>query len=525
MKKIVFFLLLFPVIAFSQIGINTTAPKAALDVESTNNGVLIPRVQLTSILDVTNVINPNGGSLETSTLVYNRNPAGIAPNDVVPGFYYWNNTAVPAQWIPVARGTNWNLNGNATIITPANPATYGTSSIAATENFIGTTDNNDVTIATNNIERMRVKNTTGNVGIGLATAPSKLSVFGSFLSPTFPNTTTNAMLRIGNNFEGLDIGKAGFVNNYSSWLQSGFNGFADPLSLQPLGGNVGIGTVNPVTNTEITSAGITELRLSSTIGFGASRFSMVSDKATVNEWRPAYLENADNGAFTGRLDFYTNGTGVANRFGSVRAMSVTNGNVGIGTTNPSTLLHVNTATPGAVRIEDGTQANNKVLTSDANGVGTWKAIGIDNIIADLSLVSGINISYTETANFRQTGASIKLPPGRYAVNVSMLLSTVPGFYTNSNEAFWVRSTFSDSNGINPTPSAYIVGSTLVSGNLIPSTLYSLITGMVVINNNTLTTRTFYYVAGRVVTNNSTRTIANFGGNYWAENNIIAYRLN
>ena len=63
MKKIVFFLLLFPVIAFSQIGINTTAPKAALDVESTNNGVLIPRVQLTSILDVTNVINPNGGSL------------------------------------------------------------------------------------------------------------------------------------------------------------------------------------------------------------------------------------------------------------------------------------------------------------------------------------------------------------------------------------------------------------------------------------------------------------------------------
>jgi hypothetical protein len=49
--------------------------------------------------------------------------------------------------------------------------------------------------------------------------------------------------------------------------------------------------------------------------------------------------------------------------------------------------------------------------------------------------------------------------------------------------------------------------------------------MVVINNNTLSPRTFHYVAGRVVTNNSTRSIAFFGGNYWAENNIIAYRLN
>jgi hypothetical protein len=107
----------------------------------------------------------------------------------------------------------------------------------------------------------------------------------------------------------------------------------------------------------------------------------------------------------------------------------------------------------------------------------------------------------------------------------MLLSTVPGAYTNSNEAFWVRSSFSDSNGVNPSSTPDIIGSALVSGNLIPSTLYSLITGMVVINNTTLANKTYYYVAGRVVTNNSTRSIAFFGGSYWAENNIIAYRLN
>ncbi len=45
------------------------------------------------------------------------------------------------------------------------------------------------------------------------------------------------------------------------------------------------------------------------------------------------------------------------------------GNVGIGTTNPSSKLDVR----GKVRIVDGSQAAGRVLTSDANGVATWQA--------------------------------------------------------------------------------------------------------------------------------------------------------
>lgn len=81
----------FTISAFSQVGIGTTAPKAALDVESSTNGILIPRVALTSTTISTPVVNPNGGTIETSTLVYNTNAVG----DVLPGFYYWDGT----KWI------------------------------------------------------------------------------------------------------------------------------------------------------------------------------------------------------------------------------------------------------------------------------------------------------------------------------------------------------------------------------------------------------------------------------------------
>ena len=105
-------------------------------------------------------------------------------------------------------------------------------------------------------------------------------------------------------------------------------------------GNVGVGIANPSSTLEINSGGTTELKLSSRGAFGTTRFSMISDKELPNEWRPTYIQSADNGGFTGRMDFFTNGTGIANKFGSLRAMSITNGNVGIGTINPTKKLDI-----------------------------------------------------------------------------------------------------------------------------------------------------------------------------------------
>jgi len=73
----------------AQVGIGTTNPQSALDINSTNSGLLIPRVALTGISDNTTVTIPTGSGIEVSTLIYNDGTGGLQPS----GFYYWEGTS------------------------------------------------------------------------------------------------------------------------------------------------------------------------------------------------------------------------------------------------------------------------------------------------------------------------------------------------------------------------------------------------------------------------------------------------
>jgi hypothetical protein len=102
--------LLFLTITFfrnvnAQTGIGTTSPNAAakLDVSSSTKGFLPPKVALTA----TNSFDPITGlsgstALATAAglLIYNTATAGTAPNNVVPGYYYWNGTT----WVQISAG-------------------------------------------------------------------------------------------------------------------------------------------------------------------------------------------------------------------------------------------------------------------------------------------------------------------------------------------------------------------------------------------------------------------------------------
>jgi hypothetical protein len=85
MKKIAILLVLLNSSFYAQVGIETTIPEAQLDIVSTNKGLLIPRVDLTSLLIESPIINPQSGALEVSTMVFHKGTNGIEA-----GFYYWD---------------------------------------------------------------------------------------------------------------------------------------------------------------------------------------------------------------------------------------------------------------------------------------------------------------------------------------------------------------------------------------------------------------------------------------------------
>lgn len=134
--------LAFSLTIFSQVGIGTTTPQGALDIEANNQGIVVPRVALTASNVAAPVVNPQGGALTAGTLVWNTATAGTAPNNVIPGFYFWDGT----NWRPLADGggRDWSINGNAGTV--------------ASTNFLGSTDNVGVRIRTNNSDRFEFSN-------------------------------------------------------------------------------------------------------------------------------------------------------------------------------------------------------------------------------------------------------------------------------------------------------------------------------------------------------------------------------
>lgn len=135
--------------AFAQVGINTVTPAdgSLLDINSTEKGVFIPKVDiinLATILPITGVTGAAAELLAEGLLVYNTNATSG------PGYFYWDGT----DWVAVGDGDgddDWKITGN-------------TGTVAGT-NFLGTRDNISLELFTNNTTRMRVEDD-GQVSIG-----------------------------------------------------------------------------------------------------------------------------------------------------------------------------------------------------------------------------------------------------------------------------------------------------------------------------------------------------------------------
>lgn len=272
------------------VGINSTGStpdaSAMLDISATNKGLLIPRVALTSTNTAGPITSPT-----TSLLVYNTATAGTVPNNVIPGYYYWNGSAWIAFNTTSAASSAWVLGGNT-------GTTSGT-------NFIGTTDDKDLVFKTDNAEVMRLLSGGGvdlDAGVG----------------------------------GGTDAGSAIYaIGDYNNYLEINVQNNSD--------GNLA--------SSDIVATADNGDSVSVYIDMGINSGNYSNSSANIlNGPNVAYLYahgkdfKIGNGSPGRNLIFFTNptggtlGTNTAN--GTERMRIEPNGDVGIGTTNPNYKLHV-----------------------------------------------------------------------------------------------------------------------------------------------------------------------------------------
>lgn len=131
----------YSAISVSQVGVGTVMPNSStmLDVEATNKGVLLPRVELSSSTDATTIVPQN----EVGLLVFNTK----ATADIEVGYHFWNGT----KW--VAMFSEGLLSG------AGNPNTNGTTGGAGgTDLYVSEISTNSYTTP----ENLRELNTIGN---------------------------------------------------------------------------------------------------------------------------------------------------------------------------------------------------------------------------------------------------------------------------------------------------------------------------------------------------------------------------
>lgn len=118
-----------------KVGSNPTIkqPSAVLEVESANKGVLMPRVALTNINDTATIPAP-----ANALTVFNTATAGIAPNDVTPGYYYWSTA--DNKWIKLLNEGDmiepWQVQGTTDKATDNAQNIYQTGSVAIGKNAV-----------------------------------------------------------------------------------------------------------------------------------------------------------------------------------------------------------------------------------------------------------------------------------------------------------------------------------------------------------------------------------------------------
>jgi trimeric autotransporter adhesin len=197
--------------AQQNVGIGTTTPNpfSILDISSSNKGLLIPRMALSST-----TTNSPVGAFVAGLVIYNT----ATVSDVTPGYYGCDGS----KWVRLANNSGWSLTGNSGV----NSATH----------FIGTTDNQDVVFRRNNIRAGLISDgTNANTSFGESALNSANT--GRFNTAFGYGVLGSNTSGVGN----LGLGVGVLFNNTTGEGNLGL-GFQTLLSNTEGNANIGIGT-------------------------------------------------------------------------------------------------------------------------------------------------------------------------------------------------------------------------------------------------------------------------------------------
>lgn len=234
--------------------------------------------------------------------------------------------------------------------------------------LIQTYTKHDLNFSTNNNTTPQITlDTAGNVGIGTTTPNYILDING------------RARLRYNGAFA-----TAGIWYNNSTNAEAAFLGMVNDTTIGVYGnGNwrigmdfkkaaIGIGTTTPFAALHISSVNREKILLEEPVTLALNTKSNLYFKN--GNYYTGGIGTTGNDANHARMGFYTYADPNSNSL--LERMSITDaGNVGIGTISPTSKLEVT----GSIKINDGTQGEGKVLTSDATGVGAWRPQSFGNV--------------------------------------------------------------------------------------------------------------------------------------------------
>ena len=380
------------------VGINTNEPRATLHIEpgaSESKGLIIPRITAAEMVNMSNL--PHFGADQHAIITYLKIPmpsidrTGKLVDVDEPGYYYYDHTTGVEKWRKLGGGGAQDLRmiGNDNHITQdAGVGENGTSVGTGTSNIaIGkaalksnTTGYNNVVIGTSSL----YNNTSGSENIAIGSSILKNNSTGSYNFGIGQNALNQN-----------STGSYNFALGQGTLLENSTGDY-----------NTGIGY----------SAG------QWIKGNGNMHIGIDSDQS---KYMPTVSGQLNKVIFIGHLDSLNDIFDTSNANSNVILLGEDSYNapkVGIGTYRPAAKLDIKGPYGGAIRIADGSQGQGKVLTSDYNGVGTWKEINVS--LFKKAPIAGI-FSWAAATELGNTSfnkiASLTVPPGASMIYVKIHL--------------------------------------------------------------------------------------------------------